>query len=70
MQLGYIGEAEWCPEASRRVAKQPRRRADRRAGARRRGARKALADLDLISLPLADLDLVSLPLDLEFIHSK
>jgi hypothetical protein len=38
MQLGYTGEAEWCPEASSRGdAKQPRRCAGRQAGAHKRG---------------------------------
>jgi hypothetical protein len=36
--MGYTGEAKWCPEAScRGDAKQPRRRAGRKAGAHRRG---------------------------------
>jgi hypothetical protein len=36
--MGYTGEARWCPEASSRGdAKQPRRRAGRRAGVHRRG---------------------------------
>jgi hypothetical protein len=36
--VGYTDEASRCPEASRRVdAKQPSRRAGRRAGAHRRG---------------------------------
>jgi hypothetical protein len=35
--MGYTGEAKWCPKASSRgYAKQPRRRAGRRAGAHRR----------------------------------
>jgi hypothetical protein len=46
--MGYTGEVKWCPEASRRGdAKQPRRRAGRRAGAHRRGEEPPTRSADL-----------------------
>jgi hypothetical protein len=46
--MGYTGEAKWCPEASSRGdAKQPRRRAGRRAGVHRRGEEPPTRSADL-----------------------